>query len=58
LELIPAELERPFTNRELAAALHCPVGLARKMSYTLRQLGLLAVVGKRGREYVHAEQRP
>ena len=58
LRLLPAEWERPFTNQELAAALHCPVGLARKMSYTLRQLELLAVVGKRGREHVHVVQRP
>lgn len=46
--VIPDDLKRPFTNRQLADALPCPVKLAQKISYTLRKMDLLEVVGKEG----------
>ena len=46
--LLPATLPQPFTNRELAASLHCRLSLAQKVSYTLRKIGGIAVVGRRG----------
>jgi hypothetical protein len=46
--LIPKELPRPFTNRDLAEAIGRPVGLARAMTYTLRRTGAISEVGKRG----------
>jgi len=49
LGLIPGDLPRPFTNRELAHALKITPGLAGKMTYTLRAAGWLTEVGKRGR---------
>lgn len=49
LRLLPAGLERPFTNKALAAALRRPPRLAQKVTYTLCRAGALAQVGKRGR---------
>ncbi len=47
--LLPADLACPFTNRELAQALHQPAALAAQMTYCLRGMGALAPVGRRGR---------
>jgi hypothetical protein len=52
--LLPDGLEPEFTNRELAAALHIRRAQAMRMSYCLRAMGELAVVGKRGRERLYA----
>jgi hypothetical protein len=46
--LIPKELPRPFTNRDLAEVLGRPIWLARAMTYTLRRTGAITEVGKRG----------
>ncbi len=48
-DLLPADLAQPFTNRDLAAALSCPLGLAQKMTYCLVRLNVLSDAGKRGR---------
>ncbi len=53
LRPLPASLAEPFTNRQLAKALRCRPDLAGKISYTLRQLDLLEVVGKEGNAYLH-----
>lgn len=53
LALLPPNLPDPFTNRHLAEALVCPPTKALKMSYTLRQMGLLQVVGKQGKLLLH-----
>lgn len=53
LALLPAGLARPFTNRELGSALRQPAALAAQMTYCLRQMGALSVVGKRGRAALH-----
>jgi hypothetical protein len=47
--LLPAALAEPFTARQLAAAIGQPAGLAQKMIYCLRTLGVLAPAGKSGR---------
>ena len=47
--LLPAELDEPFTNRDLAEALGRPRWLAEKMTYSLRRMGAIATVGKRRR---------
>ncbi|MBY8989180.1 MAG: hypothetical protein KGD58_00370 [Candidatus Lokiarchaeota archaeon] len=49
---IPKSLETPFTNLELAQSLKKPVRLAGKISYCLRKMGMLNVVGKRGNAYL------
>jgi hypothetical protein len=53
LALLPAGLPAPFTNRDLAAGLGCSAAQALKVTYTLRQLGLLEVVGKQGNSLLH-----
>ena len=46
LNFIPENLKTPFTNFELAHSLNKPLSLARKMSYCLKNMGMLHVVGK------------
>jgi hypothetical protein len=48
LELLPLWNE-PFTSRDLARALGVRLDLAQKMTYSLRQAGLIQSLGKRGR---------
>ena len=47
--LIPADLDGPFTNQDLAESLAMRRPLAAKMTYCLRRMGLIEQVGKRGR---------
>ncbi len=51
---IPATLPAPFTSHELAQALQRPDYLAHKMTYCLRKMGVLTVVGKRQRAWLYA----
>ena len=48
LRLLPAGLPPLFTNRDLADRLRCRPQLAGQISYTLRKLDLVEVVGKQG----------
>ena len=52
--LLPPHLEEPFTNRSLAANGAMPPALAGKMTYTLRRMGAIEVVGRRSRAYLFA----
>lgn len=54
LSLLPDLLPSPFTNSELADALKITSSLAGKMTYTLRKMDLLEIVGKRGKAHLHA----
>ncbi len=49
LRFLPPGLPQPFTNRELARSLGQPAHIAEKMTYCLRQMGVVAEVGRRGR---------
>lgn len=49
--VIPDDLIRPFTNRQLADILKCPVKLAQKITYTLRKMELLEIVDKQGNAF-------
>ena len=49
LALLPADLPKPFTNVELAAAWRCAPAVAGRATYALRTMGKLDPVGKRGR---------
>jgi hypothetical protein len=51
---IPADLATPFTSGELAVALQRPDDVAHKITYCLRKMGTLAVVGKRRRAWLYA----
>ncbi len=48
LDFIPQSLATPFTNKELASCCNYPLTIARKMTYTLRQMGLLELAKKKG----------
>jgi len=48
---IPVDLPAPFTSRELAEALQRPNYFAHKITYCLRKMGVLTVVGKRQRAW-------
>jgi len=52
LTLIPKSLKMPFTNLELSKALQKPIGLARKMTYCLRKIDILKVIGKKGKAFL------
>ena len=51
--LLPSDLGETFTNRDLAVALNRPRRLAEKMTYVLRRMGAIDVVGKEGRAIVY-----
>ena len=51
---IPIDLPAPFTSRELAEALQRPDYFAHKITYCLRKMGVLTVVGKRQRAWLYA----
>jgi hypothetical protein len=51
---IPADLATPFTSKELAVALQRPDFVAHKITYCLRKMGTLAVLGKRRRAWLYA----
>ena len=52
--LLPARLPEPFTNRSLAAAAGISAAAAGEMTYALRHMGALSVVGKSSRSYLFA----
>lgn len=51
---IPVDLTLPFTSHELAVALRRPDYVAHKITYCLRKMGTLEVVGKRQRAWLYA----
>ncbi|MBE2220459.1 MAG: hypothetical protein IAF02_02910 [Anaerolineae bacterium] len=53
LAVIPQELERPFTNKQLAQALTIRPDLATKITYTLCKMDLLEIRGKQGRSNLY-----
>jgi hypothetical protein len=56
--LLPASLPAVFTTRDLAAALGQPLNLAQKMAYCFRKIGLLRLLGKRGRSLLYEKDEP
>ena len=54
LAYLPAALPSPFTTHDLATASGQPLWLCQKMAYCLREMGVLTVVGKRGRSTLFA----
>jgi len=59
LALLPDRAE-PFTSRDLAEAIGVRVDLAQKMTYSLREAGLVQPVGKKGRAILYqvGEHKP
>lgn len=54
LGLLPDVLPTPFTNKQLAKAAKLSPHLSGKMTYCLRQMGSLDLVGKEGNAYLFA----
>jgi len=50
LEFLPKKLDRHFTNRALASKLGISIRLAQKITYCLRKMGAIRVVGKKRNE--------
>jgi len=48
LAFVPPSLAEPFTTADLARAVGRPQPMARKIAYVLREMGVLAAVGKTG----------
>jgi hypothetical protein len=51
--LLPADLPPEFDVSELAKAIKQQKVLARKIAYCLRALGVIELVGQRGKAYVY-----
>ena len=51
--LLPPKLQSPFTSQDLANALHQSRLLAQKMTYCLRWMGTIDVMGKRGNSLLY-----
>lgn len=49
LSFLPKSLPSPFTNRQLAKSLKIQNSLAGKITYTLKKMNLLEIIGKEGR---------
>ena len=56
-ELLPPGLREPFTTTELADAIEGRRGLAQKIVYCMRKMGVIERVGKRGRSNLYADRR-
>lgn len=53
LALLPDSLDYPFTNNDLRSKLGVRANLAQKMSYCLKKMELIEVVGKDGRSLLY-----
>jgi len=53
LHMIPSSLEEPFTTRSLAESAGIPQRLVQKMTYCMRKMEILKVVGKEGNAYLY-----
>ncbi len=53
LRALPALPDEPFSTRELATLLGCPLMLAQRTAYCLRLMELIEPAGKRGRTPLH-----
>ena len=53
LAFVPASLAEPFTTGELGKAIGRPSAIARKIAYVLREMGVLAAVGKAGNSILY-----
>ena len=50
LSLLPEDLVLPFSNKILAKKMKLSVSKVRKITYTLRKINLIDIIGKRGNE--------
>ncbi len=50
LRFLPSGLRQPFSNKSLAESVGTSVNRAQEMTYCLRKMGAIRLVGKKGRE--------
>jgi len=55
LRLIPDTIEKPFTTKTLSEALMIPRRLVQKMTYCMRKMGILKIVGKEGNSHLYVK---
>lgn len=53
IALLPDELPTPFTTADLAKALRQSKAIAQRMAFSLKQMGVIEVVSKRGNAYCY-----
>jgi hypothetical protein len=58
LKLLPDHLPSSFTNKDIADVMCIPMRKAQKLTYSLRQMGLLRVIGKKGNTQVFQIEYP
>jgi hypothetical protein len=51
LKLLPAQLPSLFTNKSLSIIMGQPLNKVQKLTYCFKNMGILQVVGKRGKAY-------
>lgn len=54
LALIPSDLPDPFSTEDLGAGIDRPRWLAQKMTYCLRNMGAIEIVGKKGNALLYS----
>ncbi|WP_454052948.1 hypothetical protein [Clostridium sp. Marseille-Q7071] len=54
---LPKDLPSKFTNKELSLNLNIPINKIRKMTYSLKKMGLIEEVGKSGRELLFSKRK-
>ncbi len=52
--LLPEELDIPFTNKDMASMLECDYHQAVTITYTMKRMGMIREVGKRGNTILYA----
>lgn len=53
LSLMPPGLVTPFTVHDLAREIAYPRSFARKMAYSLREIGVIEIIGKKSRSFLY-----
>jgi len=57
LRLIPETIEEPFTTKTLAETLKIPRRLVQKMTYCMRKMDSLKIVGKEGNAHLYVKNQ-
>jgi len=57
LGLIPDTIEEPFTTKTISETLKIPRHLVQKMTYCMRKMGVLKVVGKEGNAHLYLKNQ-
>ncbi|MBI3942900.1 MAG: hypothetical protein HY326_07800 [Chloroflexi bacterium] len=53
LAFLPEGLPQAFTNRDVVKSLGQPYAIVQKMTYCLREMGMIQIIGKKGNSYLY-----